>query len=117
MFRFYYYSKLVISFHGNVSVSLRDLCNSNARNVRYEILRLENLRNQNTFEVPFKNFVYNGTKPISYLDWKTKKLVPDNLKSITSLNKLKEQIKKCSNKENCPCSLCKTYIQQVGFIN
>ena len=75
-----------------------------------------NLRSQNTFEIPFRNHVYNGTESISYLGPKVWELVPDNLKRINSLTSFKEQIKKW-NPENCPCRLCKTYIQHVGFIN
>ena len=76
-----------------------------------------NLRSQNTFEIPFRNHVYNGTESISYLGPKVWELVPDNLKSINSLTSFKEQNKKKWNPENCPCRLCKTYIQHVSFIN
>ena len=75
-----------------------------------------NLGSQNTFEIPFRNHVYNGTESISYLGPKVWELVPNNLKRINSLTRFKEQIKKW-NPENCPCRLCKTYIQHVGFIN
>ena len=75
-----------------------------------------NLGSQNTFEIPFRNHVYNGSESISYLGPKVWELVPNNLKRINSLTSFKEQIKKW-NPENCPCRLCKTYIQHVGFIN
>ena len=74
-----------------------------------------NLRSQNIFEITFRNHDYNGTESVSYLASKVWELVPDNLK-INSLTSFKEQIKKW-NLENCPCRLCKTYIQHVSFIN
>ena len=52
----------------------------------------------------------------TYLDPKVWELVPENLKRINSLTNFEKQIKKW-NPENCPCRLCKTYIQHVGFIN
>ena len=75
-----------------------------------------NLKSQNIFQIPFRNHVYNGTESISYLGPKVQDLVQDNLKRINSLTSFKEQIKKW-NLENCPCRLCKTYIQYISFIN
>ena len=42
-------------------------------------------------------------------------LVPENLRQSTSLNIFKRGIKKW-NPSNCPCRLCKIYVQNVGFI-
>ena len=84
--------------------------------LRFRNSSIHNLRSQNTFEIPFRNSVYNGTESISYLGPKVWELVPDNLKRINSLTSFKEQIKKW-NPENCPCRLCKTYTQHVGFRN
>ena len=42
-------------------------------------------------------------------------LVPENLRQPTSLKSFKQGIKKW-NPINCPCRLCKTYVQNVGFI-
>ena len=83
---------------------------------RFRNNRRYNLRSQITFEIPFRNSVYNGTESIIYLTANVWVPVPDNLKSITSLSSFKKQIKKW-NPENFPCRLCKTYIQHVGFIN
>ena len=49
-----------------------------------------NLRSKNTFEVLFRNSVYNGTDSISYLVTKVWELVPDNLKRINSLTSFRE---------------------------
>ena len=63
-----------------------------------------------------RNMRFPGTKSISYLGAKVWKIVPDNLKNITSRSSFREQIKKW-NPENCSCRLCKTYIQNVAFLN
>ena len=57
---------------------------------RFRNSRKCNLRSQNTFEVPFRNSVYNGTVSISYLGPKVWELVPDNLKRINSLTSQKK---------------------------
>ena len=67
--------------------------------IMQEILRFQNssrynLRSQNTFEIPFRNSVYNGTESMSYLGPNVWELVPDNLKRINTLTTFKEQIKK-----------------------
>ena len=43
-------------------------------------------------------------------------LIPERLRTMETLNKFKKEIKswKC---DACPCRMCKTYIQRVGFIN
>ena len=41
--------------------------------------------------------------------------IPDQLKTIDSLAAFKNQVKKV-NFDNCPCNLCKEYIQGVGYI-
>ena len=89
--------------------------------IMQEIFRFRNsrrydLRSQNTFEIPFRNSVYNGTESISYLGHNVWEIMPDNLQNITSLRSFIEQTKKW-NLQNCPCRLCKIYIQHVGFIN
>ena len=43
-------------------------------------------------------------------------MLPENLKTITTFEKFKTEIKKWVP-ENCPCRLCKTYIPQLGFVN
>ena len=43
------------------------------------------LRHQNTFAIPFRDFVYSGTES-NFLDQKLWELVPDNLTNLASLN-------------------------------
>ena len=46
--------------------------------------------------------------------WNT--MLPDKLKDCTSLDNFKECIKTWTP-ENCNCTLCKTYIDGVGYVN
>ena len=42
-------------------------------------------------------------------------LIPNALKNINSLATFKDNLKKFEF-ENCPCKLCKEYVQSVGYI-
>ena len=74
-----------------------------------------NLRHINHFETPFVRTVYNGTKSVSYLGPKIWDIVPEEYKTLNSLNSFKESIKNWVPL-NCPCRLCKTYVHGVSFI-
>ena len=56
-----------------------------------------------------------GIETPSYLGPKLWNLVPNEYKTIESLEVFKAKIKTWVP-ENCTCKLCKTYIHQVGFI-
>ena len=57
-----------------------------------------------------------GTQSLGFLGPKIWSLVPNNLKCLNSLEEFKRKIKKWKI-EKCPCRLCKTYIQRVGFVD
>ena len=78
-------------------------------------ISLHNLRRNNTFERGHVRSVYHGTKSLSFLGPKIWDLVPLELKQLESLEVFKLKIKKWIPFE-CPCRLCRTYIQQVGFV-
>ena len=61
-----------------------------------------------------KTFHY-GLHSVRYLAPKIWELVSNNIRYSNSLSKFKKLIKSWKPKA-CPCSLCKTYIAQVGFI-
>ena len=73
------------------------------------------LRNASDFQIPFVQTVYHGTESISYLGPKIWDIVPAEMKNAISLNSFKAQIKKWLP-FNCPCRLCKPYINGVGFL-
>ena len=60
-----------------------------------------------------KAVVY-GTESVSFMAPKIWSIVPQELKNSQSLYSFKKGIRKW--KPNCPCRLCKTYLQHVGFI-
>ena len=51
-----------------------------------------------------------------YLVAKIWELTPENIKSSESVDIFKNKIKKWVS-EICPCRLCKTYVNQVGYVN
>ena len=59
--------------------------------------------------------VHYGLESISYLGPRIWKLVPNNIKESTSLGSFKMAIKRWVP-DGCPCRLCKSYVQNVGFI-
>ena len=59
--------------------------------------------------------MYHGTESISSLEPKIWDLEPSNLKEIRELDKLKKAIKQWKP-EDCPCRLCKVFVQNVGFL-
>ena len=74
-----------------------------------------NLRNNAEFAISAIRTVYHGSESISYLGPKIWNILPDRLKNANSLETFKSEIKKWKP-ENCPCRLCKSYLQNIGFI-
>ena len=92
----------------------RDLSPDILREIFVLKISLYNLRRDNTFERRQVHSVYHGTESLSFLGPKIWDLVPLELKQLESLEVFKLKIKKWIPLE-CPCRLCQTYIQQVGF--
>ena len=74
-----------------------------------------NFRNMETLNRSNVNSVKYGTETITSLVAKSWKILPNDYKELTSLSTLKSKNKNWQT-DNCPCRLCKTYIQRVGFI-
>ena len=74
-----------------------------------------NFRNAETLNRTIVNSVKYGTETITSLDAKIWKIFPNDYKELTSLQTFKSKIENCET-DICPCKLCKTYIQRVGFI-
>ena len=55
-----------------------------------------------------------GTKTVSYLGSKIWDLLPEEIKKCESLDSFKQKIKSWIS--DCPCSLCKEYVENLGFI-
>ena len=73
------------------------------------------LRNNNSFKRRRVKSVWYVTESVSYLGPKIWDLVANEIKESESLNAFKFKIKRWVPEE-CPCSICKTYLGQVGFI-
>ena len=73
-----------------------------------------NLRTQNHFSSRVPKTVKYGTETISFLAPKVWALVPEKLKECSCLEAFKSKIRNW--KPDCPCRLCKTYLQHVGFL-
>ena len=74
-----------------------------------------NLRNPNSLKRTIVKTVKYGTETLSWLGPKIWQLLPANYKNCKSLQVFKTKIKTWKTTE-CPCRLCKTYIQHIGFI-
>ena len=59
--------------------------------------------------------IYGGTETASFIGPKIWDTLANSCKDSTSLKSLKVNLKR-SVPENCPCRLCKTYIQRVAFL-
>ena len=71
--------------------------------------------NGNPYNKPRINIVYHGTEIISNLGPKLWDLVSSNLKQVSEIDKFKKAIKQ-SKPEDCPCRLCKFFVQNVSFL-
>ena len=74
-----------------------------------------NLRNMNPFQSRNVSTVYNGTETIAFRGPKTWALLPDEIRESETLIEFKTKIKKWEPK-GCTCRICKTFIQNLGFI-
>ena len=73
------------------------------------------LKNSNNFETFFVRTICNGTRSI-YLWPKIWDITPEQYKKLKNLNSSKESIKKIVLL-NCPCGVCKTCVNRVGFLD
>ena len=73
------------------------------------------LRNKNPFKSCNVRTVFKGTETISFRGPKTWSLVPEDIKYSKTLSEFKRKI---GNWEpiGCECRLCKTYINNLGFL-
>ena len=69
---------------------------------------------ENTFKTFNVKTVSWGTETLAHLAPKIWSSIPDDLKKF-SLSKFTEKIRKWKP-EKCPCRLCRTYIQGLGFV-
>ena len=74
------------------------------------------MRNQNNFESMNINKVHTGEDTLRYFGCKIWNLIPNEIKDTQSVAQFKSNIRRWSPL-NCPCRLCQTYIQGIGYID
>ena len=77
--------------------------------INYSIYHFQKLANNK------KNSGKMGLETISYYAFQLWNLVSTDIKDALSLSTFKEKIRSWYS-DNCPCTLCKTYIISVGFM-
>ena len=75
-----------------------------------------NLCNRPNFITPQVESIFHETESISYLGPTIWNIGPEKFEHKKSLDSFKESIKMWVP-TNCPCRLCKVYLDGVGFIN
>ena len=74
----------------------------------------QNLRIHNDFSSRVPETLKYETEAISFLAPEVWALVPEKIKECSCLEAFKSKIRKW--KPDCPCQLCKTYLQHVGVL-
>ena len=67
------------------------------------------------FSRPLVKSVYKGTENLSFLGPKIWDVLPDASQDLPNLNSFKVALKKW-RPVNCPCTICKVFIANVGFV-
>ena len=85
----------------------------------YDILETRysnyNLRSQPIFNGGNVNTSNYGLNSLRYFASKVWSIIPMSLKNIDNVEKFKSEIKKWKPKE-CSCKLCRSFIQNLGYI-
>ena len=74
-----------------------------------------NLRTKRQFKSHCVKAAHYGTESLSFVGPKLWAILPQEYKDIDNLTEFKNKIKTWVP-GNCPCRLCRTYIQNLGFI-
>ena len=74
-----------------------------------------NLQNQTDFVIPQVKSVNHGLESVRFLEPKIWENLPNDLKNKESVDSFKTAIKRWKP-ESCPCRLCKTYLQNIGYL-
>ena len=80
-----------------------------------DLINTYNLKNFQEFETKRKRTVWYGLETFSYRYPQLWSLLPESLKEMNSFSQFKRNIKHWICRD-CPCRLCKVYIQNLGFL-
>ena len=76
----------------------------------------QDIRNNREWQVPKVRTVNNGTESIRYRGPETWELLPDKIKTSSSLAEFKSKIKDWKP-QGCTCRLCKVFVFDLGFLS
>ena len=99
-------TEIYMALHNLSSVLMSELFQ--LKDIRYNLRQRKTLITNNIKTVKY------GSETISNLAPKIWQLIPDEIKNTDSLNIFKRKIKLWIPPE-CPCKLCKPFIQHLGF--
>ena len=74
-----------------------------------------NIRHWSDFFLPIVRTVNYAIESIRYLGANIWESIPANIKEVDTIERSKSSIKKWKP-ESCPCRLCKTYLERVGYM-
>ena len=80
------------------------------RNIEY------NIRSQTDFSSSVVHSVKYGHNSLRYFGPKIWNIIPDDIKNASNVLDFKRRIK-CWVPDECPCTICREYVFNVGFIN
>ena len=89
---------------------------STMNNIFFSRQNIYNLQKFQELFTSIKNTVNFGIETISYRGPQLWKLITNNIKLELTLELFKKKIRKWKC-ELCPCRMCKTYLQHIGFIS
>ena len=103
-----------------VAIELFKVYTKTSPEVMQEVFQIKDqgdyfLRNQRDFVIPTIKLVNYGLESIRFLGPKIWERLPNYLKKKESIENFKMTIKEWKP-ESCPCGLCKTYLQNVGYL-
>ena len=109
--------------HRNIQMLSNEMCkakNGSPPEITNKIFQLRedkhyNFRQISQFIVRHVNCVFNGSESVSHMGPKVWELTPSERKQVSSISMLKNKTKSWKPQE-CPCTICKCYIDGAGFI-
>ena len=76
----------------------------------------QTVKEKNVVSIPKVNKVKSGTETFSFIGPTIWNALPEEVKNTQSVASFKLKLKNYRI-TNCPCSICRTYIDGVGYIN
>ena len=103
-----------------LAIEMFKVYNKTSPGIMQEVFQIKDqghcfLRNQRDFVIPNIKSVNYGLESIRFLGIKIWESLPNNLKNKESIESFKMAIKAWKPK-SCPCRLCKTYLQNIGYL-